>query len=493
MRRMLLLLFVVLLTAAARAEGAAVTEYPPTDFARALYGALGEEGILSEEVRRDCIERGRAPEGTDFSRYRVIDMFMIAISEGEEPDADVFVSIPVEPEIMLTSKLFGVVCALDGGLNWTTVSSVLNRDGNINVFFTAAQADLVRGAEASVFFLMCDPMLDTSPLYREIGFGTTSLDVYYKSPARDFSLFGSGDRAKRMTAKRYFAAWDALAEGHGDAVTRTELGLSSDGKTTCVSYTLMPASGAANGPKLIVVSGQHGYEKVAPFGLYYFARDLLEHWQDDPALGYIHENVTLVLLPCMNPYGFDNYVRVNANGVDLNRNYDVDFATGTGETSGPAAFSEPETRMVRDVIEANADALCVIDFHNYGNYNIAPDSMKCCNWHSHTFVVRSDPFGAVMYEASKRQIEEVTESLIEDYGQPETAAPFGTITINANPDACMLRNWAIENGMMAMTFEALGGFPDDAAPVASYRAQKANAELIGNWIRNVLKAYARWE
>jgi hypothetical protein len=87
--------------------------------------------------------------------------------------------------------------------------------------------------------------------------------------------------------------------------------------------------------------------------------------------------LTLYILPNMNPDGYYNhlnssYGRANANGVDLNRNFDSYWVadwprTGcfnyVAITAGPHPFSEPEARALRDFLLANrVDAL--IAYHS---------------------------------------------------------------------------------------------------------------------------------
>jgi murein peptide amidase A len=61
------------------------------------------------------------------------------------------------------------------------------------------------------------------------------------------------------------------------------------------------------------------------------------------------------VVPLVNPDGFERNQRVNANGVDLNRNYPTqDWAELNANTiyySGPAAASEPETQFILHILE----------------------------------------------------------------------------------------------------------------------------------------------
>ncbi len=56
------------------------------------------------------------------------------------------------------------------------------------------------------------------------------------------------------------------------------------------------------------------------------------------------------LLPLLNPDGFERASRYNAQGVDLNRNFETGWNAASEEPSGPEPWSEPESRLLRDLI-----------------------------------------------------------------------------------------------------------------------------------------------
>jgi protein MpaA len=62
-----------------------------------------------------------------------------------------------------------------------------------------------------------------------------------------------------------------------------------------------------------------------------------------------------LIVPVLNPDGLTVETRVNANGVDLNRNYPTpewrEENRDTPYYSGPSPASEPETRLVAELIE----------------------------------------------------------------------------------------------------------------------------------------------
>ncbi|MBE5807886.1 MAG: DUF2817 domain-containing protein [Clostridiales bacterium] len=493
MKHLLTVLFTILLlfTLSALAEGTTLERLPLNEFGRLVYSALGERGMLTDDLQRTFIETGCAPEDTDFDRFYVRDSFTVAVKAEDGAPGRIFTSFALEPALSYDADILALICAFDGQMNWLPVSVAVNNVGGINVIVTQEQAQVVAGAENAVFFLFHDPRLYESPLYRDVAFPPTGLDDIYTCSERGYDLFGTGQRAKKFTAKKYYEAWNKMILGHEDYVTRMDLGFSSDDQTVCSLYTFRSASAREDGPKIIIVSGQHGYEKAAPFGLYYFANDLLNNWENDSTLTYLHDNVTLLIMPLMNPYGFDNYVRFNANGVDLNRNYDVHFSLKNELSSGPEAFSERETRMVRGVVEKNLDALCLIDFHNYGWSDVRREPGDNIIWHSYTGRVEKDAYYGFFYSASERFVSEMVPYYEGQYRLRE-GSTYGRITTHTNKGGSLLRDWALSKDLMAMTFELPGGLPGEGVKIASTRVQRMNAEFFGNWLRIVLDTYAKW-
>lgn len=120
----------------------------------------------------------------------------------------------------------------------------------------------------------------------------------------------------------------------------------------------------------------HGYEdEYAADGqvLVDTANKLIEYYNTNKDKW---SDTRLLIVPCANPDGlYDGYTnngfgRCNANGIDLNRDFDANYISRTdARYYTPYAFSASESRALRDLVnEYSADV--VIDFHGWLNYTI---------------------------------------------------------------------------------------------------------------------------
>ena len=133
--------------------------------------------------------------------------------------------------------------------------------------------------------------------------------------------------------------------------------------------------------ELLFVGGIHGgYE----WNTVLVARELMKYLKDTP--NAIPDNVTVTVVPTLNPDGLYKTVgtageftqadvpssseakiagRFNANGVDLNRNFDCDWQSegvwqNTTVDAGNEVFSEPESQAIRTYIQNNHPAAVVV-------------------------------------------------------------------------------------------------------------------------------------
>jgi predicted deacylase len=126
-----------------------------------------------------------------------------------------------------------------------------------------------------------------------------------------------------------------------------------------------------NGPQIIVIAGAlHGTEPNAAN----LVDNLSENFEN--TIETIQGDFTFYFLPRLNPDGLYDRSRYNANGVDLNRNWDTSDwrrdAEGPSGTvigsGGNSPFSEPETgafsTLLLDLNQQSTNQLIVLIYHS---------------------------------------------------------------------------------------------------------------------------------
>jgi len=128
----------------------------------------------------------------------------------------------------------------------------------------------------------------------------------------------------------------------------SEIGLSVEERPI---YVFKVGDGAIN---VLFVGGLHTGREENTYDL---AKNVLQYYSDSPSL--VPENVSLHIIPVVNPDGLANDTHNNANGVDLNRNWATEDwqtdvyhpAYGTKEDAGgERPLSEPETEALYNFV-----------------------------------------------------------------------------------------------------------------------------------------------
>ena len=79
----------------------------------------------------------------------------------------------------------------------------------------------------------------------------------------------------------------------------------------------------------------------------------------------IKSDTNLLFIPCLNKYGYEHNTRVNANGVDLNRNFPTEnwiLSKKNNFYGGPAPESEEETKFLVNLIK-NGNFKLILTLH----------------------------------------------------------------------------------------------------------------------------------
>lgn len=333
----------------------------------------------------------------------------------------------------------------------------------------------VDNLETKVEELKYNP-ISSSPYYRDVNFGILPF-TYYKGVADSYENSAFSWNTKYAD---YMALWKSLVANHTDYVTETVLGVASDGQTIYL-YDFKPiriSNQKKPIPKIIIVCGQHGGETANIFGLYYFVDNILNRWNKHPSLEYLRNHVELMIIPVLNTYGFDNQSYKNANGVNLNRNYDSNWILETDTTSlqygGASPFDQTETQIVRDLLLANTDAVLVVDSHVNGGGVVS--AYSDINYYG--VCASTDSYYNRMVDAVAHNLSAISGNFNLDYelGQPNIILGF----LNNADGVGLLRNWARDNNFVSVLIEGFGGFPSRTAFTSE--VFKANEEIIVNWL-----------
>ena len=144
-------------------------------------------------------------------------------------------------------------------------------------------------------------------------------------------------------------------------------------------------------PAILFVGGHHAREWISVDVPVLLARHLLQNYSTDPVVRQLVDGGEIWIIPLLNPDGHQHSVlsdrlwrknrRGNGDGtfgVDLNRNYSYQWGGrgSSGDTfsetyRGPQAFSEPETRIVRDLANQHMFRASV-SYHNFSQLVLFP-------------------------------------------------------------------------------------------------------------------------
>ena len=202
----------------------------------------------------------------------------------------------------------------------------------------------------------------------------------YKSEMK----FVAGDYDE-MDAEDIYEAYNALVTAYPDYVSKTEVGEVESAAVGTIPaetnkinrYDFSPTWAANTGDakkiKIMLLTGTHP-EYMAIRALLKIMTSICESWENSDALEFLRFNVHFIIIPCASPWAVNHHSRVNANGVDMARNYPVGWSQGTyvappSSTStygGTEPLSETEAQLVNSVFESEKDGLvAAIDFHNH--------------------------------------------------------------------------------------------------------------------------------
>ena len=357
-----------------------------------------------------------------------------------------------------------------------------------------------------------DPLTDTEKLAK---IRTWDKPVYDYSPVTLISdnrakpALPSSDR----TIDAIYAKYRALMAQYPNYITETNLGKCTASDTfTAVDmlrFDFKEPDGLTQPdlgenalhetkPKIIFLSGIHT-EWVGVWGLYY----ALEEIVTNPDFDDIRRNAHIIVIPCANPFCLTSQTaidgwrmsHVNANGVAIHNNFNVDHRTsgnvGEYNYGGSAPCSELETQYIDKVMKDNSDAIAFVSCHNndystyYGSHVIWASSATyhMCNVVFRLIDKMSKAWINKYGDALKTSIDEYKINMdANDYrlGRATMSSSAGTEQKNATLYGIQGVNVEISRMM-----KVFSGNTDGTSEVMTH-----GAEVYANLMRTLLAAYS---
>lgn len=194
---------------------------------------------------------------------------------------------------------------------------------------------------------------------------------------------------------------DQLVSLYPGLVQKLNIGTSIEGRTIWAVKISDNVSTDEAEPEVLFTALQHAREAITGTSMIFFMQYLCQNYAGNVSVQEVVNSREIYIVPCVNPDGYvrnqttnpsgGGMVRKNRRnnnatnpGVDLNRNYGVDWGNCAGATTscgsnvttddtyyGTAAFSEPETQAIRNLVQSRYFTAS-IDQHCFGPYYSLP-------------------------------------------------------------------------------------------------------------------------
>lgn len=186
------------------------------------------------------------------------------------------------------------------------------------------------------------------------------------------------------TLEQLRAHMDALAANHTDIVRVQTIGSSRDG-LPILAFVLENRAIAGPKPAAFIDGGHHGNEVEGVEATVFLFEHLVTNYATNRTVRALVDGLETWIVPIVNVDGYVAQTRFNSAGVNLNRNYDLDWCDPLArntcppgpahdatrpligpspENAGTAPFSEPESSAIRDAVVALGDRVAFYLSHH---------------------------------------------------------------------------------------------------------------------------------
>ena len=357
--------------------------------------------------------------------------------------------------------------ATENGSNIDTIIGGTGAIGDITTKFTAtADASYLRvAADTDVDFALIDCTTINGHLalikyngYNGIwNFQDSIYAPYPQLPANTSSE--SDFDAEDMKTQDIYDYLDALCEKYPQLLTKTVLGHDSSGELYVNRYVFADSAKSSYSATIYIGANEHGPTsdpRECAIVTARFIKDLCAgHAKTDAFLSAIKDNCKVVVIPVINPWGFDNNSRNNYNNVNINRNYPTPGWSAQADIDkGASAGSEIETQYVVDTISAFSPDIA-LDLHCLG-YVVSDNDMTCA-------------YSGQIKDHTK--IENIVNSMRRDYNLNCVSYGQGDYTTNGNGDS-YFRYLGIDG--ILLEFQSRDGLTSGSSVLHSANIMEAN-------------------
>lgn len=278
-------------------------------------------------------------------------------------------------------------------------------------------------------------MLKFAALYLILGVTCTFGHPEATSQGQEYGVWGdSGIIGPKYTS--ILSQFDELAKKYSAVATWMDYGKTTKGRPLKLLTVFKPSTFSEKRPTFVMSGSTHGNEYLNLEDR--IPEEILKLSIEGGSVGsFIEKGGAFVFIPILNPDGYEARQRENANGVDLNRDWDVPAANFKG-------FKEIESRLLADKLEALTKAP-----YNF-NYKVTVDYHCCIGAILYPWSYKATPIPQL--EITKHmEIADVADKHLKiDHGT--TAQILGYYALGTTKDY-----YYSKYGSMAFTFEGRYG------------------------------------
>jgi hypothetical protein len=184
-------------------------------------------------------------------------------------------------------------------------------------------------------------------------------DILIEDMLKYHQLLAPGDNFGRFHSYQEIVdTFNIIAQNNPNLVKLDTIGYSVQNRVILAMKISQNAHQDEHRPRIVWDGTTHGNENIGAEVCLYLVRYLLANYGIDPLITHLVNTREIWVIPIVNPDGMVARTRVNANGVDLNRDYGFCWYQDT-----PAPFSQPEIIAMRNFFQ-RAPFVLYITYHS---------------------------------------------------------------------------------------------------------------------------------